>query len=319
MKRCAILDDYQGVALELADWSAVADEVTVTSFRDHLVDLDEIATRLREFEIVCLMRERTPFPESLIQKLPDLRLLLTSGMRNSSIDIAAAQRQGIVVAGTFGAYNATAELTWALILSLLRQIPREDKNIREGRWQETVGGGLEGKVLGIIGLGKLGTPVAKVGQAFGMDVIAWSQNLSEDRCKEAGVRLAEREEIFREADIISIHMILSDQTRDLVGAKELELMKPTAYLVNTSRWPIVDGSALSKALHGGQIAGAALDVYDVEPLPPGDPIRSLPNTVLTPHLGYVTDTNYRIFFSGFVEDIRAWLDGNPIHVIGGAG
>ena len=317
MKRCAVLDDFQGVALELADWSTIADEVSVTPFRDHLEDEAEIATRLRDFEIVCLMRERTPFPASLIQNLSNLQLLITSGMGNSSIDLDAARSQNVVVAGTLGARHATSELTWALILSLLRNIPQEDRNVREGRWQETVGVGVGGKTLGILGLGRLGTPVAKVGQALGMSVIAWSENLTEERCQEAGVRLVQKDELFREADIVSIHMILSDRTRGLVGAAELDLMKPTAYLINTSRSRIVDISALTQALHDKRIRGAALDVYGVEPLPADDPVRTLPNTILTPHLGYIEEENYKLFFSGYVEDIRAWLDGNPIRLLGG--
>ena len=315
MKRCAIIDDYQGCALEMADWGALAPGVEVEAFPDHIADEDEFARRYGGFEIICAMRERTPFPRSMFEKLPGLELLLTSGMRNLSIDGAAARDHGVTVCGTPSLGYPTAELTWGLILALARSIPAEDRATRAGGWQETLGVGLEGKVLGVVGLGRLGSRVARVGTAFGMEAIAWSQNLTEERCREIGVARADKETLLRRSDFISIHLLLSERTRGLIGASELALLKPEAFLVNTSRGPIVDEAALIGALESRAIAGAGLDVFDIEPLPADHPFRRLDNTVITPHLGYVSAENYRGFYGGMVEDIRAWLAGDPIRKI----
>jgi phosphoglycerate dehydrogenase-like enzyme len=312
--RVAILDDYQDVARRLADWKSLPAEVVV--FRDHLSDESQVAARLADFDVVVAMRERTPFPRSLFERLPRLRLLVTTGMRNASIDLRAAADRGVVVSGTAGLPSPTAELTWALILALVRHVPREDRATREGRWQETLGTTLKGRTLGVLGLGQLGSRVARVGKAFEMDVIAWSQNLTAERATAVGATLAgSRDELLARADVVTIHLVLSDRTRGLVGARELGLMRPTAYLVNTSRGPIVDEGALIATLHAGKIAGAGLDVYDEEPLPADHPLRRLPNTVITPHLGYVTEETYRIFYSQAVEDIHAFLAGAPARVL----
>jgi phosphoglycerate dehydrogenase-like enzyme len=312
--RVAILDDYQDVARRLADWKSLSAEVVV--FRDHLSDESQVAARLADFDVVVAMRERTPFPRSLFERLPRLRLLVTTGMRNASIDLRAAADRGVVVSGTAGLPSPTAELTWALILALVRHVPREDRATREGRWQETLGTTLKGRTLGVLGLGQLGSRVARVGKAFEMDVIAWSQNLTAERAAAVGATLAgSRDELLARADVVTIHLVLSDRTRGLVGARELGLMRPTAYLVNTSRGPIVDEGALIATLRAGKIAGAGLDVYDEEPLPADHPLRRLPNTVITPHLGYVTEETYQIFYSQALEDIRAFLAGAPVRVL----
>jgi phosphoglycerate dehydrogenase-like enzyme len=313
--RIAILDDFQNVALEVADWSAVAQRADITVFDDHLADPDAVAERLRDFDIVVIMRERTPFPAALIDSLPNLKLLVTTGRRNLAIDLDAATARGVIVSGTDSVGYSPAELTWALILALMRNIPKEDRATREGRWQTALGRALNGRVLGVIGLGKIGARVAAVGKAFEMDVIAWSQNLTGERCAEAGVRQVGFEELLTASDVITIHTVLSDRTRGLIGAGELAKMKPTAYLVNTSRGPIIEEAALITALKDGTIAGAGLDVYDVEPLPLDHPLRNLENTVITPHLGYVTDDNYRVYFGHAVEDIGAYLDGGPVRVL----
>ena len=315
MKRCAIIDDYQGCALEMADWRALAPDVEVEAFRDHISDEDALARRLAEFEIVCAMRERTPFPRSLFGKLPRLELLLTSGMRNLSIDRAAAKDHGVTVCGTPAVGTPTAELAWGLILALARSIPAEDRTVRAGGWQETLGVALEGKVLGVIGLGRLGARVAGIGKAFGMEVLAWSQNLTEARCREIGVTLADKETLLRGADVVTVHLLLSERTRGLIGASDLALLKKEAFLVNTSRGPIVDEAALIDTLERRAIAGAGLDVFDLEPLPADHPFRRLDNTVVTPHLGYVSLENYRCYFPAMVEDIQAWLAGEPIRVL----
>ncbi len=315
MKRCAIIDDYQRCALEMADWSVLAGAVEIEIFDTHIDGEDEIARRLGDFEIICIMRERTPFPRSQFEKLPKLELLLTSGMRNLSIDIAAARDNGVVVCGTPALGYPTAELTWGLILALVRNIPREDRATREGGWQQSVGYGLRGKTLGIIGLGRLGSQVAGIGKAFGMEVIAWSRNLTQERCAEAGAVLSSKARIMAEADVITIHQLLSERTRGLITAADLALMKPQAWLVNTSRGPIVDEAALVDVLERGAIAGAALDVFDIEPLPRDHAFRRLDNIVVTPHLGYVTVENYRGYYGGAVENIQAWLAGAPVRVI----
>jgi len=309
------LDDYQDVALKMADWDALPDDVAVDVFQDHLSDEDDIAVRLAPYDIVVAMRERTPFQRSLLDRLPNLRLLVTTGMRNASIDIAAAADKGVTVCGTDGVPYPTAELTWGLILALLRKIPTEDRATRDGRWQVTIGEGVHGKTLGVIGLGRLGSQVANVGVAFGMNVVAWSQNLTAERAGEFGATLVTKQELLESTDVVTIHLVLSGRTRGLIGADELSSMKPSAYLVNTSRGPIVDESALIDALQNGTIAGAGLDVFDIEPLPLDHPLRSLPNTVLTPHLGYVTDETYRVFFGDALENIKAFLDDSPVRVV----
>lgn len=315
--QAAILDDYQHVAKPLIASREVPDNLEITVFHDHLTDEDALAGRLRGFEVVCVMRERTPFRRSLLERLPDLRLLVTSGMRNASIDMDAARERGVTVCGTPSVGGPTAELAWGLIIGLLRHVPREDRATREGRWQETVGGGLLGKTLGVAGLGKLGARVARVGLAFEMDVIAWSQNLTEERCREVGVSRVGKEELLSRSDILTIHLVLSDRTRGLFGAAELATMKPTAVLVNTSRGPIVDEKALVDALERGAIAGAGLDVYDTEPLPPDHPLRRCGNTVITPHLGYVEEANYGAYFDGYLAAVRGYLDGAPVNVVKG--
>ena len=261
------------------------------------------------------MRERTPFPRALLERLPRLRLLVTTGMRNASIDVKAAKERGITVCGTSGLPYPTAELAWGLVLALFRRIPAEDRASREGRWQTTVGLGLNGKTLGVLGLGTLGSRVAKYGRAFDMEVLAWSQNLTAARAAEVGATLVSKDELLQRSDVVSVHLVLSDRTRGLIRARELGLMKRTAYLVNTSRGPIVDEAALLHALENGTIAGAGLDVFEVEPLPPDHPFLRLPSTVVTPHLGYVTEETYRIFFGHAVENIKAFLDGKPVRVL----
>lgn len=314
--RCAVLDDYQNVALQMADWSKVASEVDVKVFNSGLGDLDAVARTLQGFAIVCLMRERTPFPRALIEKLPDLKFLVTTGARNASIDVAAAKERGIVVCGTEGFGHPTAELTVGLMIDLARKISFENARMKAGEaWQSTIGIDLFGKTLGILGLGKLGGRVAKAGQAFGMKVLAWSQNLTPEKCRELGVDYASKNELLKQSDFITIHLQLSDRTRGLVGASDLAQMKSTAFLINTSRGPIVDEKALLAALKDNKIAGAGLDVYDIEPLPRDHTLRKLPNVVLTPHLGYVTEGTYRVFYGQTVDAIRAFLDGKPIRVI----
>ncbi|MDH3239444.1 MAG: D-2-hydroxyacid dehydrogenase family protein [Alphaproteobacteria bacterium] len=313
--RIAILDDYQDVALTLADWSQVQRSAEITVFNDHVADMDTVAARLEPFEVVAIMRERTPFPGELLARLPNLKLLVTAGMRNLSIDLEAATERGVIVSGTDNVGVTTAELAWGLILGLARRIPEEDRATRAGQWQTSVGISIGDKTLGIIGLGKVGGHVAKIGLAFGMDVIAWSQNLTPERCAEVGVRLATKEELFATADFLSIHLVLSDRTRGLVGRDELALMKPSAYLVNTARGPIVQQEALVEALEAGVIGGAGIDVYEPEPLPKDHPMRSLPRSIITPHLGFVTDTNYKLWYGQIAEDIAAWMDGKPLRVL----
>jgi phosphoglycerate dehydrogenase-like enzyme len=314
--RVAILDDFQNAAKASADWSKVEKQAQITVFNDHVKGLDAVTERLRDFDIVVIMRERTPFPREQLERLPKLKLLATRGMVNRSIDLAAATERGIVVSGTNNVGTTTAELTWGHILSLVRSIPQEDRATREGKWQTSLGTGLAGKTLGVLGLGKVGSRVAKIGLAFGMKVIAWSQNLTEARCAEVGVEYAgSKQALLSNADVVTIHLALSDRTRGLIGKGELALMKPSAFLVNTSRGPIVDQAALIETLNAGRIAGAGIDVYDVEPLPPDHPMRRLPRSVLTPHLGYVSDENYRVFYSGCAENVAAFLAGKPLRVL----
>lgn len=314
LKRLAILDDYQGVAMSLGPWDRLKG-VEVTVFRDTITDRDALAKRLEPFDAILAMRERTPFPRALIERLPNLRLLVTTAARNRSIDAAACAERGIVFCGTPSFGDPTVDITWGLIIGLMRDIPRQQDELRAGRWQTSVGTGLEGQTLGVLGLGKLGGRVAKVAQAFGMKVIAWSQNLTEERAAEIGARRVDKATLFAEADVVTLHLILSDRSRGIVGAEDLSRMKRTAFVVNTSRGPLIDQDALIAALNSGQIAGAGIDVYDHEPLPAGHPILSAPNTLLTPHLGYVTQQNYRAYYQGCVEAIEAFNAGAPVRVI----
>jgi len=305
----AVLDDYQGVALTSADWSALQARAEVTTYHDHLTDEDALVERLHDAEVIVLMRERTPMPRRLFERLPSLRLLVTTGMGNAAVDLEAAREHGVTVCGTRGLGPPTAELTWALILGLLRRLPQEHAAIRAGRWQTTLGEGVEGKTLGLLGLGRLGSQVATVGKAFGMNVLAWSQNLTHERTDALGVELAaSKDDLLRAADVVTIHLVLSARTRGLLGARELALLRPTAYLVNTSRGPIVEEGALVEALRARSIAGAALDVFDVEPLPANHPFRILDNALATPHIGYVAEDLYRTFYRDAAAAISAWLD-----------
>ncbi|HEU4842518.1 MAG TPA: D-2-hydroxyacid dehydrogenase family protein [Ilumatobacteraceae bacterium] len=315
MSVVTVLDDYQGVALASADWSPVQAAHTVEVIGEHIGDEAALVRRLARSDIVVAMRERTPFPADVLAALPALRLLVTTGMANASIDLAAAARHGITVCGTGGSGNAMPELTIGMMIALTRNFAREDAAVRAGGWQHTIGPGLSGATLGIVGLGRLGTPVATLAQAFGMEVIAWSPNLTPARAEPHGVRAVDKHDLFATADVITIHMPLSPTSRGLIGAADLALMKPTAYLINTSRGPIVDESALVTALRAGRIAGAGLDVFDVEPLPVDHPLRSLPNTLLLPHIGYVTSDNYRTFYRHVVEDIVAFTAGTPVRVL----
>ena len=313
--RIAVLDDYQSAAARFADWSLVPEPVEVVEFSDHLDDVDALVERLAPFDVVVAMRERTPFPRALLARLPDLRLLVTTGRRNAAIDVRAAADHGITVCGTASHAAGPVELTWALILAVARHLPQEDAAVRAGGWQETVGTDLAGATLGVLGLGRLGERVARIGRAFDMDVVAWSQNLTDERAAEVGVRRVEKDELFATADVLTVHLVLSDRTRGIVGRRELERMKASAILVNTSRGPIVDETALLDALTRSGIAGAGLDVFDTEPLPRDHPLRRAPRTVLTPHLGYVTEKTYEIFFREAVEDVAAFLGGSPVRVL----
>ena len=314
--RCAILDDYQNIALKMADWSKVTNDVDINVFNEHLGGADAVVKALQGFSIVSAMRERTAFPRAVIEKLPDLKLLMTTGARNASIDVAACNERGIVVCGTPSVGSPTSGIAIGLMLELTRRIGYECNRMKSGvPWQTTIGPDLEGMTLGVLGLGKLGARTSKIAQAFGMKVIAWSQNLTAERCKEVGVDYVSKEDLFRQSDFITIHLVLSQRSRGLVGANEIALMKPTAYVVNTSRGPIIDEAALLAALRSGKIAGAGLDVFDVEPLPLDHPFRKLDNVSLTPHLGYVSSQNYRAYFGGVVDDIRAFLDGKPVRVM----
>ncbi len=318
MKTCIILDDYQGAALGQADWARLAGQVAVSSVRDHLPDEDALAARLAEAEIVVIMRERTRFPASLLHRLPKLRLLVTSGMANAAVDLEAARANGIVVCGTGGSLRPPVELTWGLILALARRIVPENASLRAGgRWQDSVGMDLDGRQLGIVGLGRIGSDVARIGRAFGMRIVAWSPNLTEERAAAAGAVLAASKEALLEgSDVVTIHLVLSASTRGLIGAEALRRMGRHAFLVNTARAPIVEEAALVQALEEGWIAGAGLDVFEIEPLPADHPFRRLPNVLATPHLGYVSERNYRTFFTEGLEDIEAWLAGAPVRTLG---
>ncbi|HEU4661476.1 MAG TPA: D-2-hydroxyacid dehydrogenase family protein [Pseudolabrys sp.] len=316
MVRAAILDDYQNVALKFADWSPITKEVDVKVFNDPIGGPEAVIKALQGFAVIVMMRERTPFPRQVIEGLPDLKLLITTGARNNSIDLKAAAERGVTVCGTGGAGNPTAGIVFGLMLELTRHIGFENARLKAGAlWQTTIGRDLEGLTLGIVGFGKLGHRVATIANAFGMKVIAWSQNLTPDKAKEGGAEYASKEDLFRNSDFVSIHYQLSDRSRGLITGADIARMKPSAYLINTARAPIVDQAALLKALQEKKIAGAGLDVFEVEPLPLDHPYRKLDNVVLTPHLGYVSEQNYRKYFPDIVEDIRAWLDGKPVRVI----
>ena len=306
--RIAVLDDYQNVALSMANWAVLDGQATVTVFNDHLPDTDAVVAGLRPFDVVCVMRERTPMTRAVISRLPKLRLIASTAMRNASIDLEAAAERGIEVVHTSYSSNPTIELTWALILASARNLVAENASLRAGGWQRLIGDDLRGRTLGVLGLGNIGGAVARIGRAFGMEVIAWSKNLTAERAAEAGAALVSKEELFRQADILTIHLVLSSRTRGLVSAKELALMKPTARLVNTSRGPIVIEADLIAVLQSGKIAGAALDVFDQEPLPPDHPFRGLPNLLATPHIGYVSRDLYQRFYQDTVDNIRQWLD-----------
>lgn len=314
LKRLAILDDYQGVAMAMGPWEKLAG-IEITVFRDTITDRDALVQRLAPFDAILAMRERTPFPRALIERLPNLRLLVTTAARNRSIDAAACAKRGIVFCGTGSFGDPTTDITWGLILNLMRDIPAQQAALRAGQWQTSVGWGTEGRTLGVIGLGKLGARAAKVGLALGMKVIAWSQNLTDERAAEVGVTRVDKATLLSTADVVTLHLILSDRSRGIIGAADLAQMKRTAYIVNTSRGPLIDQDALIAALKAGAIAGAGIDVYDTEPLPKDHPILSAPNTVLTPHLGYVTQQNYRAYYEGTVEVIAAFNAGAPVRVI----
>jgi D-3-phosphoglycerate dehydrogenase len=314
--RCAVLDDYQNVVLKVADWSKVKGDVDIKVFNEHLDGADKVTAALKDFEIIVAMRERTGFPRQVIEALPKLELLITTGLRNASIDTEAAKARGVVVCGTPSFGSPTSGIAIGLMLELTRHIGYENARLHAGAvWQSTIGPDLDGMTLGILGLGKLGTRTANIAKAFGMKVIAWSQNLTAEKCQEAGVGYVGKDDLFRQSDFITIHTVLSQRTRGIVGARELGLMKPSAFLINTSRGPIIDEAAMLAALRDKRLAGAGLDVFDIEPLPLDHPLRKLDNVVITPHLGYVAEQNYRHYFAGVVEDIRGFLDGKPIRVM----
>ena len=314
LQRLAILDDYQGVVTSMGPWTKLPG-LGITTFRDTLTDREALVERLAPFDAILAMRERTAFPRALIERLPNLRLLITTGARNRSVDAAALAERGIVFCGTPSFGDPTTDITWGLILNLLRDLPAQQASLRAGGWQTVVGTGTEGRTLGVIGLGKLGARAAKVGLAFGMKVVAWSQNLTEERAAEVGVTRVDKATLLSTADVVTLHLILSDRSRGIIGAADLAQMKRTAFIVNTSRGPLIDQDALIAALKAGTIAGAGIDVYDTEPLPKDHPILSAPNTMLTPHLGYVTQQNYAAYFNGAVEAIEAFNAGAPIRVI----
>lgn len=312
--KLAVLDDYQSVARSFGPWERIADRVEIETIVEHIEDEDGVAERLLPFEIVVAMRERTRFDASLVGRLPNLRLLVATGRRNSAVDVEACERLGVTVCHTRSAAHGTSELTWALILAAARHLPDELTNVRSGRWMTTVGMVLHGARLGVVGLGRIGSEVARIGLAFGMDVVAWSEHLTAERCAEIGVELATKDEVFSTSDFVTVHVVLSERSRGLVGEHELGLMKLTAWFVNTSRGPICDERALVGACRQGRIAGACLDVFDEEPLAVDHPLRSLPNVLATPHLGYVTGVGYSCYFTDVVEDVEAFLDGAPIRL-----
>jgi phosphoglycerate dehydrogenase-like enzyme len=314
--RLAIINDYQKLALKTTDWGRLPDNIEIDVFHDQLTDGPEAAARLKPYDIVVTAREETTFDQTLIASLPNLKLLVFHGARNAALDLIALEARGVTVCGTgYGFTNGTVELAWALILGLVKRLPQEDSAIRAGRWGAGLPFGLTGKVLGVLGLGTLGTGVARVGQALDMEIIAWSQNLTEERCRNVGVRKVDKEQLFRESDVLSIHMILGERTRGLVTAAEIEMMKSSSYLINTSRGPIVDEVALIAALDEGRIAGAGLDVFDIEPLPDTHPFRQLPNVLVTSHIGGRTYENFAARYGDCLDDVLAWLNGKSIRVI----
>jgi phosphoglycerate dehydrogenase-like enzyme len=318
--RIAVLDDYQRVAVTLGAWDRLGPEAEVDVFDRNLGTVEEAAAALAPYEVVCLMRERMPMPRALIEKLPNLKLIVVTGARTRSIDFEAAAERGIPVCHTRGgeSHHATPELAWGLILSCARSIPQEHARVREGGWQETIGTVLHGKTLGLLGLGKLGQRMVPVARAFGMEVIAWSQNLTPERAREGGAEYVDKDALFSRADVVSVHLVLGERTRGIVGAPELARMKPGAILVNTSRGPLIEEAALLDTLEAGRIRAAGLDVFDVEPLPEDHPLRRAPNLVTTPHLGYVTEGTYQAFFEDMVENIAAWRAGTPVRLLGAA-
>ncbi|HVZ61646.1 MAG TPA: D-2-hydroxyacid dehydrogenase family protein [Terriglobales bacterium] len=313
--KVAILDDYQNIALQMAEWSILKGKVEITVFSDHLSDPERIVERLTPFDVVCVMRERTPMTRAILERLPNLKLICSTGIRNVSIDLKAAQERGITVCSTGYTHHGAVEVTWALILGIVRNLPEEVSAMRTGKWQVSLGGDLAGKTLGIVGLGRIGSEVARIANAFKMNVIAWSPNLVSEKAASHGATLVTKEALFRESDIVTLHLILGARSRGVVGATELSWMKPGAYLINSSRGPLVDEEALISTLQRRAIAGAALDVYDSEPLPESHPFRSLKNVVATPHVGFVTRETYGIFFRDTVENISAWLSGNPVRLM----
>jgi phosphoglycerate dehydrogenase-like enzyme len=315
--KLAVLDDYQGVAQGMADWSRLPEGAEVRFFREPIQDTEALAAALQPFDVVVAMRERTQFPSSLVERLPALKLLVTTGMRNSAIDLGACARRGVVVCGTrAGPGVPTAELAWGLILALVKRIPGEDRALRAGAWQTSLAQSLAGRTLGVVGLGRIGTVVARVGLALGMEVVAWSPHLTDERAAAAGARRVEKRALFETSDVVTVHLVLAAATRGVVDAAEIAAMKPTAFLVNTARAGLVDEAALLAALNARRIAGAGLDVFPVEPLPRDHPLRSAPNTVLTPHLGYATSENFAVFYSDAVEDVLAWSKGAPVRRLG---
>ena len=317
MFRVAVLDDYQGVAERFADWRRVRAQCVVEFFDRPLSSVDEAARALGDFDIICLMRERMPVPAALIERLPKLKLICVTGAHNRTLDLQAATARGIVVSHTENASteHPTSELTWALILAAARRIVRENQSIRAGRWQTTVGQTLHGRTLGLLGLGRVGKTVARIGAAFGMNLLAWSPNLTAERAAEADARLVSKSELFAESDVVSVHLVLGDRTRGIVGAEELALMRKDSILVNTSRGPLIQESALIDALRDRRLGVVALDTFDSEPLPLDHPFRSMDNVLATPHLGYVTEDTYRQFYAGTVENIEAFLAGQPIRLL----
>ncbi|NWB86973.1 D-2-hydroxyacid dehydrogenase family protein [Pseudomonas gingeri] len=311
----AVIDDWQGVAAEAVDWSALNAVGQVSFLHDYPADTATMAERLGGFEVICVMRERSPFNEALLRQLPRLKLLVTGGMRNAALDIKAANTLGIQVCGTDSYKQAAPELTWALIMAANRNLLKEANSLRAGHWQQGLGGDLYGKTLGILGLGSIGQRIAGYGKAFGMRVIAWSENLTAERAAESGVEYVSKAELFKQADLLSVHLVLSERSRGLVDAEALGWMKPSAYLINTARGPIVDEQALIAALEQGRLAGAALDVFEQEPLPANHPFRTLDNVLATPHVGYVSQNNYRLFYSQMIEDIQDWAAGQPIRLL----
>ncbi len=303
----AILDDYQNIALKIADWSVISKQAQITVFNDHMADTAELVKRLLPFSVICVMRERTPLNREILAQLPNLKLIISTGKRNASLDTEACKELGIEVAMTDYVESGAPELTWALLMALARKVVTENGNVRSGGWQTTIGVDLRGKTMGIVGLGRIGSQIAAFAKVFGMKVIAWSENLTEERAHRAGAELVTKERLFKAADFVSVHLVLSDRSRGTIGATELEWMKPTAFLINTSRGPLIDEKALIDVLSKNRIAGAALDVYDTEPLPEDHPLRTLDNVLCTPHIGYVTEDTYKVFYGDTVKAIEAWV------------